>query len=73
MEETRNEDLELPLHEIDRYPNPEDVWANMVEHPDFPTGNIERVEITGLANGEATWRVWPARAEEPVGGHFTEV
>jgi len=29
---------------------------------------VERIEMTMLGNGDATWRVWPSRADDPVGG-----
>jgi cellulase/cellobiase CelA1 len=52
----------------DRYPDPLSVIERVVHEDDFPSGDVERIEITMVASGEATWRVWAARAEEPVGG-----
>jgi hypothetical protein len=55
----------------DRYPDIRDVVDKVLDDPDFPSGDVDRIEVTALATGEATWRVWPARAEEPVGGVYT--
>lgn len=60
-------------HNTDRYPNVEDVFALILEEEDLPPGPIERLEVTCLASGEATYRVWEPRAEEPTGGYFSEV
>lgn len=64
--------LEAFDHNADRYPAISEVLKRVVVAEDFPNGDIERLEVTCLANGEATWRVWTARAEEPVGGVFTD-
>jgi hypothetical protein len=42
-------------------------WALSAE--DFPQGEVDRFELTLLASNEATWRAWPAKAEDYVGGH----
>ena len=55
---------------VDRYPDIAAVVEAVLDDPEFPEGDVERIEITALANGEATWRVWPARAEQPVGGVY---
>lgn len=56
--------------DVDRYPDPRELVTRIVDEDDFPDGSVERIEITCLASGEATWRVWPARAEDPIGGYF---
>lgn len=54
----------------DRYSELERVIHQVLSDPDFPDGPHERFEVTLLASGEATWRVWPARAGEPIGGYY---
>lgn len=54
----------------DHYPDLTAVFQKVLAEDDFPEGAIERIEVTGLASGEATWRVWPARSEEHVGGYY---
>lgn len=54
----------------DRYPTVEKVFAKVVQRLDQPKAPIERVEVTCLASGEATYRVWLARAEEPDAGYL---
>lgn len=54
----------------DRYPDIMDVIRFALKSEDFPEGDIERLEITLLANGEGTFRCWAARSEEPVGGVY---
>lgn len=56
--------------DIDRYRDITKVINEVLNEEDFPRGDIERLEITCLANGEATWRVWAARADDPVGGTY---
>ena len=56
----------------DRYPSLDKVIDEVFDAEDFPEGPIERFEITCLASGDATYRVWPARAEEPESGYFAE-
>jgi hypothetical protein len=51
----------------DRYPDLERVFSRIIAAPELPTGPIDRVDVRGLANGDATCRIWPARAEEPEG------
>jgi len=62
------EEVGLP----DRYPNLKRVATRVFNEDDFPKGDVERIEITGVASGEATYRVWEARAEEPFSGTYTE-
>ena len=54
----------------DRYPDINEVIVAAQQDEDFPEGPVERFEVTALASGEGTWRVWPARAEEPIGGYL---
>jgi len=54
----------------DRYLDAATALQKIVAADDFPQGQVERIEVTMLASGECTWRVWPARAEEPVGGYI---
>ena len=54
-------------HNVDRYPDFADVLAALQDAEDLPDGPLERVEITTLASGEATCRVWTPRAEEAIG------
>lgn len=55
---------------VDHYQPIRKVIQRVLQESEFPTGDVERVEITCLANGECTYRVWPARAEEPVQGTY---
>jgi hypothetical protein len=54
--------------DADRYPSLTSV-LNKVQHR-MPSElvHIERLEVTCLANGDATFRVWAPRAEEPETG-----
>ena len=54
----------------DRYPELDQVLSQARQHDDWPEGPVERIEITCLASGEATWRVWEPRAEDPLGGYI---
>lgn len=56
----------------DRYPSAHRAIQAVINADDFPEGPVERIEVYCLASGEATWRVWEARAEEAVGGHLSE-
>jgi hypothetical protein len=57
-------------HNVDRYPDFLGAMRTIVEQAEIPDGPIERIEITFLASGEATYRVWRARAVEPDGGYL---
>jgi hypothetical protein len=57
-------------HDRDRYPTVDEVLDRIRDEADLPDGPIERFELTCLASGEATYRVWSARAEEPDGGYL---
>lgn len=56
--------------DADRFQDIREVVDEVLHEHDFPSGPIERLEITCLANGEANARVWVARAEEPAGFHY---
>jgi hypothetical protein len=60
---------EIPTE--DRYQDVADVVTRVLSEEEFPTGPIERFEVTCTASGEATYRVWEARAEEPFSGVYT--
>jgi hypothetical protein len=54
--------------DADRYPKLSSV-LNKVEHRiSSEVVHVERLEVTCLANGDATYRVWAPRAEEPETG-----
>jgi hypothetical protein len=55
----------------DRYPDMREVVQRVTKESSFPEGDIDRIEVTALSNGEATWRVWPAKSDEPVGGVYS--
>jgi hypothetical protein len=57
----------------DRYPDVYNVLRRILQNEPFPKGPIERLEVTTLANGEANWRVTPARAEVTEGGHLPPI
>lgn len=52
----------------DRYPSFKKVLHAISNAEDIPKGPIDRLEVHCMANGDAAWRVWPARAEEPAIG-----
>jgi hypothetical protein len=53
--------------DVDRYPDLKRLFSRIEASDAIPDGPVERLEITCLAGGEATCRVWPARALEPEG------
>jgi hypothetical protein len=57
-------------HNEDRYPTLARVLALIHEALSAEGVYVERVEVTCLANGDATYRVWQPRAEEPDEGFF---
>lgn len=54
----------------DAYPQLRSVLQALLEEPHLDDIEVERVEVTCLANGEATYRYWAPRAEESEGGFF---
>lgn len=71
LEQATPEVQGVAKHDQDRYPELATVLRFIEEDLDLPTGPVEKIEITALASGEATYRVWPARAEEPIGGYLS--
>lgn len=57
-------------HDVDNYPSIASVLRAILKRLEDTTTPVERVEVTALASGEATYRITPARAEEPEGGYF---
>lgn len=55
---------------VDRYPNIYDLLAAIQESGNLPNVPLERLEVTALASGEAQYRYWLPRAEEPEGGYL---
>jgi len=70
MAEKTGKSPEVADHNVDRYPTLRKVLHAVANDPQTPEGQVERVEITALASGEATYRVWEPRAEEPIGGYY---
>jgi hypothetical protein len=56
--------------DTDRYPNAVDAMRRIIQTADLPEGPVERIEVTFLAGGDATYRVWAARAVESEGGYI---
>ena len=59
--------------DTDRYPEVKEALNRILSDAELPKGPVERIEVTFLASGEATYRVWQARAEEPDGGYLPSV
>jgi hypothetical protein len=56
--------------DADRYPSTVEGLRRVIRDAELPEGGIERLEVRFLASGEATYRVWLPRAEEPEGGYL---
>jgi len=56
--------------ELDRYPTLEEIFSKILDAVDVTDGPVDRIEVTALASGECTYRVWQARTEEPEQGYF---
>jgi hypothetical protein len=56
----------------DRYCDARRAVSMVVADERFPEGDVERIELTLLGNGEVNWRAWPAKADEPELGHYPE-
>ena len=54
----------------DRYPDITHVFAEIEAREELKKTPIDRVMVHAFASGEATYKVWPARAEEPVEGYI---
>jgi hypothetical protein len=57
----------------DRYPSFADVLSRLLDDGPLLDRQVERVEIHLYASGEATYRVWEPRSEEPEGGYYASV
>jgi hypothetical protein len=57
-------------HNVDRYPEFGPAMRRIVAEAEIPDGPIERIEVTFLADGSATYRVWAPRADESDGGYI---
>jgi hypothetical protein len=67
---TAREDAQDFDPNVDRYPDFRECLRRIMAAEDLPKGPIERLELTTLASGEATYRVWQPRALEPEGGYL---
>lgn len=56
--------------ETDEYPTLYDVTQRISNEVKGSKLVVERVEITCLASGEATYRMWAPRADEATGGYL---
>jgi hypothetical protein len=54
----------------DRYPSLDEVLSAIQAQEDLAEAQVERLEVNLQPSGEATWRVWEPRAEEPTGGYI---
>lgn len=59
--------------DTDRYPDLTDVFSKILETTDLPEGPVELVSVSCFAGGDATYRITPARAEEPIIGYIPKV
>lgn len=73
MAQKGKEDQAVKNADADRYPSMEKVIAKVFEDPEYPKGDVDRIEVYAQASGEASYRVYPARSEEPVIGYLPEV
>jgi len=55
----------------DRFPSTRKVVYAVTNAEDFPVDDVERIEIQLTASGEATWRAYRRRDDEPVGGYLS--
>lgn len=55
--------------DADRYSDAREVLSLMIDQVEAFDGPVDRIQVGLFANGEAVWRVWPARADEPEVGH----
>lgn len=54
----------------DHYPDATRLLLGLVEGGYLPNGPVERLEVMSQASGEATFRYWTPRADEPEGGYL---
>jgi hypothetical protein len=57
-------------HNEDRFPTLTRVLQALPNQEDFPEGQVQRVQIELHASGDATYRVWEPRADEPASGYI---
>jgi hypothetical protein len=55
----------------DRYPSFTQALRSIIEHAELGEDACERLEVNTFANGDVTYRFWPPRAEESVGGYIS--
>jgi hypothetical protein len=58
-------------YDEDRFADANKALSALVNDDDFPDGPVERVEVSFMANGEVSWRVWEPRAEEARQGFYS--
>lgn len=56
--------------DVDRHPSFVAGMRRILQEADVPDVPIERLEVAFLASGEATYRYWLPRADEPEGGYL---
>lgn len=54
----------------DRYRDLSEVIGEVLDGGEIPEGKLSRFEVTLLASGEATWRVWAVGATDFEGGYI---
>lgn len=54
----------------DRFPVLRHVLHRILEDTRFAEQQVERIEVNLHATGEANYRLWPPRAEEPEIGYY---
>lgn len=54
----------------DRYRTIHSVLAEIMDQEHIPDVGVERIEVTCLASGDATYRWWLPRADEYEGGYL---
>jgi hypothetical protein len=57
--------------DTDNYPPITQVIRTALDHEDFPQGDVARLEINCLSNGQGTWRAWVPGADFPEGGVYS--
>lgn len=54
--------------DVDRYPDLHKATRFVLANAEMPEGQVERLEVHLHASGHVTWRVWPAKSGEALGG-----
>lgn len=57
----------------DRYPTFKAALSRIARESEFADTAVERLEVHCFASGEATYRIWLPRAEDPEGGYFESI